>query len=135
MTTKKHRRTRANIRVSEAAVHIRSARMASAPGPMPFAIKMAARTRKHEIARQLHTPAVELSEKDRRMLAQHAALESFNVIWRDEMAKLAALRAESETLRQEIAAQRTPTVVTCAKCKQVIKGCPRAHFREKHRGV
>ena len=102
---------------------------------MPFAMKMAARTRKHEMALQVHTPAVELSEKDHRRLAKHAALESFNIIWRDEMAKLAALRAESETLRQEIAAQSTPTVVTCAKCKQVITGCPRAHFREKHRGV
>ena len=102
---------------------------------MPFAIKMAARTRKHEIALQVHTPAVELSESDRRRLAKHAALESFNIIWRDEMAKLAALRAESETLREEIAAQRTQTVVTCAKCRQVLTGCPRAHFREKHRGV
>jgi environmental stress-induced protein Ves len=102
---------------------------------MPFAMKMAARTRKHEMALQLHTPAVEPSESDRRRLAKHAALESFNVIWRDEMAKLAALRAESETLRAEIATASTPTVVTCAKCKQVITGCPRAHFREKHRGV
>ena len=108
---------------------------------MVFAMKMAAHTRKHNTGRtvppplQIHTPVVQLSESDRRRLAEHAALESFNIIWRDEMAKLAALRAESETLRQEIAAQRTPTVVTCAKCKQVLTGCPRAHFREKHGAV
>lgn len=115
--------------------------MARVPTLMPFAMKMAARIRKHDKARpiapllQVHTPAVELSEKDHRRLAKHAALETFNSIWREEMAKLTALRAASDTLRQEIAAVSTPTVVTCAKCKQVITGCPRAHFKDKHRGT
>ena len=104
-------------------------------------MNMAARTHKSNTARpvapllRVHTPFVKLSEKDRRWLAKHAALETFNSIWREEMAKLAALRAESDSLRQEIAAARTPTVVTCAKCKQVITGCPRAHFTYRHRSA
>ena len=127
-------------RANEAAVHIRSARRPStarAPAPMPFAMKMAFRTRKDEKARavaplQVHKPAVELSETDRRWSAENTALKTFNSIWREEMAQLTALRAASDTLREEIATASTPTVVTCAKCKQVVTGCPRVHFREKH---
>ena len=93
---------------------------------MPVAIKMPARTSKYD------TSVVELSERHTRWLAKHAALQTFNSIWREEMAQLTALRAASDTLREEIATASTPTVVTCAKCKQVVTGCPRVHFREKH---
>ena len=73
--------------------------------------------------------ADEPSRRDCRRVAKRAALDAFNRAWREEMAKTAAVCAAGAT------PCHAATVVTCARCKQVITGCPHAHFRAKHRGA
>ena len=72
------------------------------------------------------TPVRELTEKDKKLLREHAQLQDFNEQWRAKMYKAAAAGYAGNR-------EKSSTEVFCTKCGILIFECPLNHFTQKHR--